>query len=68
MSEIQPQRRDDDLWIDRIRNALRDLEFGSIQITVHDSKIMQIERTEKLRYPLERTNFAEERSPRRKSK
>ncbi|GAX88732.1 YezD family protein [Effusibacillus lacus] len=65
-TKFEPQRPED-LWIDRILNALQDLEFGSVQIIVHDSKIMQIERTEKLRYPLERTTF-DERPPRRKNK
>lgn len=51
-----------DLWIDRIRNALNNLEYGSVHIIVHDSKIMQIERTEKLRFPLECTKLPEDRS------
>jgi hypothetical protein len=36
-----------------ILRALKDLRFGSVEITVHDSKIVQIERREKVRVELE---------------
>ncbi|WP_241254670.1 YezD family protein [Brevibacillus sp. SYP-B805] len=42
--------------IGRILRALQGLEYGSVQIVVHDSKITQIERTEKHRFPLEKSN------------
>ncbi|MDF2458488.1 MAG: putative small protein [Nitrospira sp.] len=32
-----------------IQQALRDLHFGSVEITVHDSKVVLIERREKVR-------------------
>lgn len=32
-----------------IMQALRDLRYGSVEIVVHDSKIVQIERREKVR-------------------
>lgn len=32
-----------------IQEALRDLHFGSVEITVHDSKVVLIERREKMR-------------------
>ncbi|WP_400163564.1 YezD family protein [Brevibacillus sp. TJ4] len=38
--------------IDRIIRALEGLEYGSVQIVVHDSAITQIERTEKQRFAL----------------
>ena len=34
----------------RILRALADLEFGSVQIIVHDSKVVQIERTQRSRF------------------
>jgi hypothetical protein len=46
----------DEESIGRILRALEGLEYGSVQITVHDSKITQIERTEKHRFPLEKSN------------
>jgi hypothetical protein len=36
-----------------ILQALKDLRFGSVEITVHDSKIVQVERREKVRIELE---------------
>jgi hypothetical protein len=42
--------------ISRILRALEGLQYGSVQIVVHDSKITQIERTEKHRFPLEKNN------------
>lgn len=41
-------------WIERIIRSLEGLEYGSVQIIVHDSRITQIERLEKFRYPLEK--------------
>ena len=36
-----------------IAQALRELRFGSVEIIVHDSRVVQIERREKLRVELE---------------
>lgn len=38
----------------RIIDALDDLEFGAVEITVHHGRIVQIERREKLRFDKER--------------
>ena len=38
------------LLIDEIRRQLRSLRFGVVQIIVHDSKVVQIERTERIRF------------------
>lgn len=35
--------------VDLIANAVRDIRFGSVEIIIHDSKVVQIERREKLR-------------------
>lgn len=37
-------------WLDPIAHALRQLRYGSVEITVHDGRIVQIERKEKLRF------------------
>jgi len=44
----------DDQLKERIVKALEDLEYGSIHIVVHDSQVVQIERTEKYRLPSEK--------------
>lgn len=40
--------------IDKIADLLEGLEFGTVQITVHDSQITQIDRLEKYRFPLQK--------------
>jgi hypothetical protein len=34
----------------QVADLLQDLKFGSIEIIVHESKVVQIERKEKLRF------------------
>ena len=36
-------------WLEPLRNALYDLQFGSVVIIVQDGKVVQIDRTEKRR-------------------
>lgn len=42
-SDIPPQ------ILQEIERALRDIQFGSIEITMHEGRITQIERREKVR-------------------
>lgn len=42
--------RDRSIWLEPLLDAVRQLRFGSVEITVHDSRIVQIERKEKLRF------------------
>lgn len=37
-----------------VLSALRGVRYGSVEITIHDSRIVQIERREKLRFERER--------------
>lgn len=39
--------------MEKIASLLEGLEFGAIQITVHDSQITQIDRLEKYRFQLQ---------------
>jgi hypothetical protein len=34
-------------WLELVREKVQRLQFGVVQIVVHDSKVAQIERTEK---------------------
>jgi hypothetical protein len=43
----------DDLWSKRISQSLNGLEYGAVQIIVHDGRIVQIERTERSRFDQE---------------
>lgn len=51
--EASPSRPDSGAWApgldEHIAKALLGLRFGSIEIIVHDGKVVQIERREKLR-------------------
>jgi hypothetical protein len=40
----------DDVWIERILGSVRGMEYGSVNIIVHDGRIVQIERTERKRF------------------
>jgi hypothetical protein len=44
--------------LDRILEAVRDLQYGSVEIVVHDSRVVQIERREKVRLDERRTPSA----------
>jgi hypothetical protein len=37
--------------LESVREALRDLRYGTITVVVHDGTVVQIDRTEKLRVP-----------------
>jgi len=37
-------------WLDIVQKEVGSLRFGVVQIVVHDSEVVQIERTEKIRF------------------
>ena len=45
-----PSADDDNRLLD-VHRALQGLSFGSVEVTVHNGKIVQIERKEKFRLP-----------------
>ncbi|WP_438447770.1 YezD family protein [Gorillibacterium sp. sgz5001074] len=56
-----------DAWLDRIRRSVEGLEYGQVQIIVHDGRIVQIERTERRRFGNEHPTAGTE-APSRPSK
>ncbi|BBH21640.1 hypothetical protein Back11_29850 [Paenibacillus baekrokdamisoli] len=40
----------DQEWLERIATQVDGLEYGSVLITVHDGRVVQIDRTERKRY------------------
>ncbi len=45
-----PETGPEDLkWLDLVVEQVRSLRFGVVEIIVHDSRVIQIEKTEKLR-------------------
>ncbi|WP_058302306.1 YezD family protein [Gorillibacterium timonense] len=56
----------DDEWNERIVSSLNGMEYGAVQIIVHDGRIVQIERTERKRFdgqPEKRTDFEAKGNP-----
>jgi len=45
---IQSQEQNQDI-AHKILLAIKDLRFGSVEVIIHDSRIVQIERKEKIR-------------------
>ena len=39
-------------WLSTVQKTVESLDFGVVQIVVHSSKVVQIERTEKIRFAL----------------
>lgn len=39
-----------DEWLETVRRQVESLRFGVVQIVVHDSQVVQIERTERVRF------------------
>ena len=37
-------------WLHLVREHVGSLKFGTVQITVHDARVVQVERLEKLRF------------------
>jgi hypothetical protein len=50
-------------WLDVVAQKVRQLRFGVVQIVVHDSQVVQVEKTERTRFDL---SGAEPRSAREK--
>jgi hypothetical protein len=53
----------DELWSQRISQSLNGLEYGTVQIIVHDGRIVQIERTERSRYDQEAKALQQDLQP-----
>jgi len=51
------ERRASADWLELVREKVQTLRFGVVQIVVHDSKVTQIERTEKTRLQSVKNNL-----------
>ena len=40
----------DDAWLKVLQQKIESLRFGVVQIVVHEGKVVQLERTEKIRF------------------
>jgi len=41
--------RTDEPWVDLVARNVKSLRFGVVEIIVHDSRVIQIDKTERLR-------------------
>jgi len=48
-TQSQSSRFEPTCWLDVVAEQVSDLRFGLVQITVQDGRVVQIERTEKIR-------------------
>jgi len=46
----------------RILNAVREVKFGSVEVTIHNGRVVQVERREKIRLPQEQEGKSDDRS------
>jgi hypothetical protein len=44
----------DQAVLEKVKTLLESLEYGTVQITVHDSQVTQIDKLEKHRLPLQK--------------
>lgn len=51
----------DHIWQQRITEQLDGLQYGQVIVTVHDGQIVQIDRTERTRYPLTSVKESDDR-------
>lgn len=46
----QIPKNDSEAWVEIVEREVRTLRFGSVQITVHDGRVVQIETSSKIRF------------------
>jgi hypothetical protein len=50
MKTITPEQRTSADWLEVVKRQVGNLRYGSVQITVHDGKVTQVESIEKTRF------------------
>lgn len=48
--KVTAESRPIESWEETVRTQVGSLRFGVVQIVVHDARVVQIERTEKIRF------------------
>lgn len=57
--KISDSRTDEFHWIEIVRRQVDSLRFGVVQIVVHDSRVTQIDKTERVRLEKARAETAQ---------
>jgi len=55
MAIQQYEQQRDQEFLQEILRAIQGIRFGSVEITIHESRVVQIERKEKVRFANERS-------------
>lgn len=51
VAQVSPMVRNEcEAWVDIVERQVRALKFGSVQITVHDGRVVQVETSSKIRF------------------
>ena len=50
-------------WMEIVRRKVAHMRYGSVQITIHDGRVTQVEATEKTRLPNEPDSLADRPEP-----
>jgi hypothetical protein len=51
---VQPSKEPIPDWVELVRNRLEGLRYGVVQLIVHDGRVTQIDRTERVRLQADR--------------
>ncbi|MGJ7912683.1 YezD family protein [Neobacillus sp. LXY-1] len=54
----------DHLVLEKIKTLVESLEYGTVQITVHDSQVTQIDKLERHRLPLQKKSSTQQKKAR----
>ena len=57
--DVQPEPDPGDEILRRIANAISGVRFGSVEVVIQDSRVVQIERKEKFRFDKNRSWIAD---------
>jgi hypothetical protein len=49
-SDIAGSAKKDVAWLETVRRQVESLRYGAVQIVVHEARVVQIEKTEKIRF------------------
>ena len=52
-------------WVEIIRRKVGAMRFGSVNLTIHDGRVTQVEATEKTRLPAEQDDARDSRDARK---
>ena len=52
-----------DAWMEIVRSKVAEMRFGTVNITIHEGRVTQIEATDKTRLPNESSNSTDRPEP-----